>query len=260
VSPKLDGLRVKTTFEDGEPVWSSRGGKTYQVPGHLVAQLKTLHNVLGLDVLDGEGYIHNVKLQKTQSAIKKTNELTKKVTYQVFDIPMLDTIWDYRLHELRKVAFVVKSYGLDMINVVEQKLIDKTQIPSVLADYLEQGFEGTMYRNPKGLYEFKNKRSNDLLKHKEFFDSEAMVIDCIKDKNDEGVLTCAWAGVSPKFKIVTFELKMRGNHEYRGYGNQQTLIGKWITFKYQDLTEDGVPTFAVGLGERDCDDSGKPLE
>ena len=90
-SRKVDGLRVKTIFVNGEPEWHSRGGKTYPVPKHLIGQLKTLHEATGVESLDGEGYVHDIKLQKIQSCIKKPNELTQKVTYEIFDIPMLDS-------------------------------------------------------------------------------------------------------------------------------------------------------------------------
>lgn len=249
LSPKLDGLRVKTTFVDGEPVWSSRGGKVYPVPKHLIETLKSLH-VQGIDSLDGEAYIHGVKLQNIQSCVKKTNKLTPQVTYQVFDIPS-DKVWTERLKDLYMLDILL--WGTKHIDIVIQELCTKGELAGKLQGYLESGYEGVMLRNPKGLYAFQNKRSNDLLKYKLFKDSEAKVIGCSVDKNDEGVLLCEWNG-------VTVELKMKGDHEYRCYDNQVKLIGSWVNFTYQDLTEDGVPTFAVGQSERLCDSKGQPLE
>lgn len=249
ISPKLDGLRVKTTFVDGEPVWSSRGGKTYPVPTHLVNTLKELHKQ-GFNSLDGEAYIHGVKLQNIQSCVKKTNELTSQVTYQVFDVPS-DKVWCERLKDLEDVEKLL--WETEYVEVVIQELCIKKDLDYMLMKYLELDYEGVMLRNPKGLYAFQNKRSNDLLKYKLFKDSEAKVIDCRIDKNMEGVLLCEWNG-------VTFELKMKGDHDYRCYENQVNLIGSWINFTYQDLTEDGVPTFAVGQSERLCDSKGQPLE
>lgn len=249
ISPKLDGLRVKTTFVDGEPVWSSRGGKVYPVPEHLVEDLKDIHSK-GFDILDGEAYIHGVKLQKIQSCVKKTNELTPEVTYQVFDIPS-DKIWTKRLEDLGELGKLL--WETQYVDVVIQEVCTKSQLDSMLKKYLDLDYEGVMMRNPKGLYAFQNKRSNDLLKYKLFKDSEALVVDCRVDKNQEGVLLCKW-------NDVTVELKMKGDHEYRSYENQVKLIGSWINFTYQDLTEDGVPTFAVGQSERLCDSKGQPLE
>ncbi len=250
VSPKLDGLRVKTVFKDGNPVWESRGNKTYPVPEHLIPELKLL-NLQGYDSLDGEAYIHGIKLQKIQSCVKKHNELTHKVTYQIFDVPMLDTDWNNRNMKLTALKEVVND--LKMIDVVPQEFCTKKDLDKKLKSYLSEGFEGAMMRNLHGLYEFQNKRSNDLLKYKIMQDSEAKVLSCRVDKNQEGVLTCSWNGIE-------FELKMKGDHVYRSYENQCTLIGSWVNFKYQDTTEDGVPTFAVGMYVRECDNEGNPLE
>lgn len=249
-SPKLDGLRVKTIFKCGEPVWESRGGKTYPIPDHLVEELKTIYKA-GFESLDGEAYIHGVKLQKIQSCVKKHNELTPKVTYQVFDLPMKNVNWETRNLHLNALKSVTKD--LRMIDVVDQTFSDKSQLEDKLKEYLSKGYEGAMLRNLQGEYEFQNKRSNHLLKYKIMKDSEAKVLSCRVDKNQEGVLSCGWNGVE-------FELKMKGDHAYRSYENQLNLVGQWINFKYQDLTENGVPTFAVGMYVRECDSKGNPLE
>lgn len=64
VSMKLDGLRCKTVFVNGDPEWHSRGGKRYPVPLHLVEPLKVLHASTGASMLDGEAYVHQKKLQR----------------------------------------------------------------------------------------------------------------------------------------------------------------------------------------------------
>lgn len=249
ISPKLDGLRVKTTFVDGEPVWHSRGNKTYPVPVHLVDELKVI-NKAGFVSVDGEAYIHGIKLQKVQSCVKKTNELTSRVTYQIFDVPS-NQMWVGRLAQLTGLKTLTDI--MTMIDVVAQEYCTKKELDAKLKEYLDGGYEGCMLRNFGGLYAFQNKRSNDLLKYKLFHDSEALVVGCRVDKNQEGVLNCSWNGIE-------VELKMKGDHTYRCYENQLTLVGKWINFTYQDLTEDGVPTFAVGQYERDCTEKGVPLE
>ena len=248
ISPKLDGLRVKTVFEDGEPVWKSRGDKIYPVPKHLVEELKAI-NKAGFSSIDGEAYIHGVKLQKIQSCVKKTNDLTSEVTYQVFDLPSPHK-WSDRLLQLQSLKSLTDS--LKMVNVVEQEYCTKSGLDKKLQSYLDDGYEGAMMRNLNGLYAFQNKRSNDLLKYKLFKDSEAKVIGCRIDKNKEGVLLCEWQGVQ-------VEMKMKGDHAFRCYESQKKLIGSFINFTYQDLSEDGVPSFAVGQYVRDCDEEGNPL-
>ena len=271
-SPKLDGLRVKTVFNspahtDGlptqqaceVPIWKSRGNKEYQVPAQLVEELKLLKEHTGLSVFDGEAYIHGVKLQKIQSCVKKHNELTPKVTYQIFDVPDITKGWEERLADLTSLKRVVDLLELEYVAVVEQTLTSKDNIKELLQGYLVRGFEGAMYRNKGGKYLFQNKRSNDLLKHKEFFDSEARVVSCSEDKNGQGLFTMNW--VTPDTdNVVSFELSMNGPHVDNTYEKLSTRVGEWVHFKYQDLTEDGVPSFARGLYFRKCDSTGKPLE
>lgn len=260
VSPKLDGLRVKTTFVLGEPVWHSRGGKTYPVPSHLIPELKAL-NEAGYSVLDGEGYIHSTKLQKIQSCIKKTNELTPQVTYQIFDIPVLNKTWNTRLAMLNSLSSVIaQDRGkFKSVAVVDQMKCTKENLDGMLDYYLRLGFEGVMMRNLRGEYLFQNKRSNNLLKYKIMFDSECKVLSCVEDKNNQGLFTVEWTNPDDGV-TVQFSLSMNGAQEENSYSKLAQRIGEYVNFKYQDLTEDGVPTFARGLYFRECDYKGEPLE
>lgn len=70
--PKLDGLRCLITFDDhGEPVFNSRGNKTYPIQGKIVDQIKELQKVTGFAMFDGEVYLHGLSLQKIVSLAKK---------------------------------------------------------------------------------------------------------------------------------------------------------------------------------------------
>ena len=51
-----------------------------------------------------------------------------------------------------------------------------------------------------------------------------------------------------------------GKRYERDYETMTSLIGKWITFSYEELSEKGIPTKQVGEEERKCDDQGRPLE
>lgn len=256
-SRKIDGLRCKTIFVNGKPEWHSRGGKTYPVPEHLIPQLNHLHEVTGVESLDGEAYVSGYKLQKIQSCVKKPNDLTKKVTYEIFDVPMLDTPFVNRNCIME--SFKETVVELLHINIVEQELITKSELEEKLYQYLSEGFEGIMLRNQNGCYGFQNKRSNDLLKYKLMEDSECKVLSCQEDKNGQGLFTVEWTNPETNVK-VTFELSMNGSHESNTYEKLSKRLGEWVNFKYQDLTEDGVPTFARGLYFRKCDDRGNPLE
>lgn len=253
----VHNCRVKTIFVNGEPEWHSRGGKTYPVPKHLIGQLKTLHKATGVESLDGEAYVEGVKLQQIQSCVKKENSLTSQVTYEVFDVPMLNVGFADRNCILE--SFNEVTANLPHVNIVEQELITKAELNDKLSQYLSEGFEGIMLRNTRGLYEFQNKRSNDLLKYKLMNDNEAKVLSCEEDKNGQGKFMMEWT--SPyNNQVVQFELCMNGSHEENTYEKLSQRVGEWVCFKYQDFTESGVPTFARGLYFRECDANGNPVE
>ncbi len=70
--PKLDGLRCLITFDDhGEPVFNSRGNKTYPIQGKIVEQIKELRKATDFNMFDGEVYLHGLSLQKIVSLAKK---------------------------------------------------------------------------------------------------------------------------------------------------------------------------------------------
>ncbi len=248
-SRKLDGLRLKSEYLNGEIILHSRGGKSYPVPPHLEPQLKQLHEVSGLSQVDGEFYIHETPLQKIVSAAKKHNELTPQLEYHVFDIPLENKVW----FERKEVLESLDVSSLPSIFLVDNEVGTKSTLEELQAKYRSEGFEGVMLRNEMGYYAFQNKRSADLQKYKLFMDSEALVMSCREDKNQEGVLSCEWQGVS-------FDCKMKGSHDFRCFGVQQGLIGSWINFSYQDTSVDGVPIFPVGQYVRNCDANGKPLD
>ncbi len=251
VSPKLDGVRCLAVIEPGSVRFQSRGGKTYKVPPHIFDALQKLLLKVEQDklILDGELYIHGVSLQNIVSCVKKPNELTPSLEFWIFDVPS-DDVWSTRYANLSNLGLCLElTDPLKIVNNINCEHEEHAR--QMLAYFMERGFEGIMLRNPDGPYQF-NYRSPYLMKWKEFQDTEAKVVGVKKDKNGEGVLKCRLANG------VEFECKMVGSHDYRRFDSMMTLMGAWITVKFQALTDDGVPQFPVGLCVRDCDSNGYP--
>lgn len=262
ISPKLDGCRCLVTFNsDGEPIFNSRGGKEYPKHKHLVEQLKNLRKQTGFDSFDGEFYIHGLPLQNIVSLVKKIQPESSKLNYYIFDIPSAKP-WDEDYPHSRVCDLYTNVYQTvnkyksfySNIKVVEGFIIEnEQQVKDSIGRFMEQGYEGTIIRNFDGEYEY-GQRSNGLLKWKLFESEEAQVFDVEQDKNQEGVLHC-------RLKNGTiFKCKMKGTHEQRLYENQLKLVGKYITFTYQQLTVDGVPSFPVGICVRELDKDWLPRE
>lgn len=255
ISPKLDGLRALSKVVDGEVTLTTRGGKTYPCPEHIREALLEIYYEYEIDSLDGELYCHGMKLQDIVSTVKSETEDIKNIKFFVFDLPVKELPWERRMHVLKGLKedeSVIINKG---ISIVPNYFADNEEFAySFLLSSIRSGFEGIMLRNIYGLYLF-DFRSRDLLKWKLMQDSEALVLDVSEDGNGEGVLLCKM-----KDSDLTFECKMKGDYSFRCYENQKTLIGKWITYKYQALTNLGKPQFPVGLYVRNCDVDGNPVE
>lgn len=252
VSTKLDGVRCIADVEDGEVTLTSRGGKTYPCPDFLKKDLITLSLKTGVTKFDGELYIHGLSLQNIVSCVKKHNDNSKDIKYYIFDVPSSKP-WEDRYEDLKSLDGKAR---LDSIKIVMNTLVHSEKDAEFFLDkFIKEGFEGEMLRNLNGKYEF-NHRSADIQKWKRMKDSEALVLHVTEDKNGEGVLTCQMK----EDKNKTFDCKMIGDSDSRSVENQRKLIGKWITYKYQTLTDAGIPQFPVGLCARECDENGEPLE
>lgn len=253
VSAKLDGVRAMAfVCVSGSVSMTSRGGKQYDIPDHISEQLRALSSVSGVELFDGELYKHGLSLQNIVSAVKSVDNSDRNdLEYWVFDIPS-DKPWKDRYEDLMTCHNKAVEMGLESIKFVLNALVENEADGRLIMNhYLERGFEGMMLRNPEGVYRF-NHRSPDLMKWKDFYDLEAKVIEVSRDKLDEGVLECELRDGK------RFECKMRGKHVYRAYASMRTLIGAWITVRYQQFTDDGIPQFPVGVGVRECDEDGYP--
>ena len=95
--------------------------------------------------------------------------------------------------------------------------------------------EGLMLRDPKSYYE--RKRSKTLLKVKKFLDTEGIVIGFER---------------RPQGDIKNMRIRMKNGIEFNlggGLTDQERRsppkIGSTVTFKYQNLSDKGVPRFPI---------------
>jgi DNA ligase-1 len=255
LNPKLDGNRLLLT-SDMEGM--SKSGLDLDVPKHWERGLQLLQAFGFLqDGLDGEVYAGlksegGLSLQEIVSAFRKENENTHKLRYFVYDIPMPGTFEQRakRLAELHDRIARWEAEGIFIpIQVVWTGVANTPEEADTVYEHLvDLGYEGMMYRNAKGLYEF-GKRSYDLQKRKPRATDEAKVLSVRIDKNDCGVLTCELE------TGVTFDCLMRKDSHptinYRLFENAQQLIGKYIEFEMECLSDSGVPTKPVGIGIRE---------
>ena len=266
--PKLDGLRLTAGnrwIDNSDHEMMTRKGDTYNVP-HLMESTKMLLRIVNdicdkqghsqCQALDGEAYIHGLPLQKITSLARKYRKgKTEQLKYYIFDLIIPDMGFGKRYNILVKALREFNKIDNDhFVLVPVDTATNEDQMKELHGKYLEQGYEGLMIRHHDAHYGY-GKRSADLFKYKEFFDCEALIIDIWSDKNNNCMLTVQLkngleCGVTPK----------RTHDARKEMLNQKDdLIGKWITVKYQALTDDGNLQFPVGLDIRECDAEGNPI-
>jgi DNA ligase-1 len=236
MSEKLDGCRA---LWNGEK-FLSRQGKEFHAPDWFKQNLRTNFS------LDGELWGGRSNFQKTVSALRKLRPIDSEwegIKYVVFDAPTFDGKFEERIDYL---LFLFPEFGKEArrVEVLEhKKCANLKHLNSFLSTVQKKGGEGVMLRKPLSLYE--SGRSDTLLKVKTFFDDEAIVIEHLRGKgrNQErlGALKVQWKEV--QFKIGT------------GLSDEQRenppIVGSKVTFRYQELSRDGIPRFPSFVSVRD---------
>lgn len=251
--PKLDGVRC-IVKRDG--MWTRNGKKIVSAP-HIFEEIAPIFNRMPNLVLDGELYNHDLKhdFNKLISLVKKTkpsqqdlDDSKALVEYHIYDIPSYGCGFSCRLKGLRVLHTLPTEYCkmVDTFHVNnEDELQDKYN------DFMELGYEGSMVRTVNSPYE--NKRSNHLLKMKEFEDAEYEIMGMVEGT---GNFTGKCGGMVFKTDNGTeFNAIPNGDWQYLEHlwNNKQDLIGKQATVKYFNLTPDGVPRFPKVIAIRDYD-------
>uniref|UniRef100_A0AAU8GE55 DNA ligase n=1 Tax=Salmonella phage vB_SEnST11_KE22 TaxID=3161173 RepID=A0AAU8GE55_9CAUD len=221
-----DLKRYQKAIDNGEQVWKDFDGDEYDVS---IEPVKDVDRYGGYSSLDLE--------------------------YHIFDIPVnANSPWhsqDHnktRLADLNAVAEAVEcEIEVPKISIVHGEFVaNENAVKRFIGRYMQDGYEGVIIRNFKGVYEF-GQRSSDLQKWKLFQDGEAKVLDSVEDKNGEGVLLCE------EKDGTRFNCKMKGTHEERSQARMLLLVDKFINFTFQARTDDGVPQFPVGQSVREVD-------
>ena len=249
--PKLDGFRCLSSTGS----MLSRGGKQFVSVPHIADALSALFRLNQGLILDGELYTHTLKenfdkigslVRKTKPTAEDIEESAKYVEYHVYDIASHNGTFDERTSVLKQMlAFLNNPY---IVYVPTTLCTDEDEINEAYAEYLANGYEGQMLRNPDSLYE--GGRSKNLLKRKEFFDEEYEVVSLEEGQGN-------WSGYA---KAVYF--RMPGDRRTKGgdypkagiKGSQEytakLLAGplpKTVTVRYPNLTPEGVPRFPIAV-------------
>ena len=241
IQPKLDGVRCLFT-KDGA---FSRTGKKFMNVRHIEMALKSFFDQQPDVTLDGELYNHKLKrdFEKIISLVRKqkptdtdrrdAQHLVQFHVYDYFDGVMYDS-YDTRRDQL----ICSNIYDAQIKYVHADRVHSYEAARDFHAAYLSEGYEGSIIRLD-GLY--KHGRSYDLMKFKDFSDTEATIIGYEIGKGKR-------TGTLGKFIMLDDEGVEFGCPPGRGYTykdladmlvNITDYIGKRATFTYFQRTQAG---------------------
>ena len=270
VSPKLDGVRC--IILNGVAV--SRNLKPIKNQ-FVQSKLAKLPDGIDGELIVGAPTGEDVWNRTNSGVMRSAGQ--PGFTFHVFDylqvqagvhgklIPFFD-----RLAEARAIC---ARRGWPCEAVKHHQIHDLAGLDYIEDFYVNEGYEGVMLRDPKGHYKFGKSTLTEggLLKLKRWHDAEATVIGFVermhngneatidalgrtkrssaKDgktgRGDLGALVCEFNGA--EFEIGTgFSDAQRAEL----WDNQASYLGSMVTFKYQQLSEIGVPRFPVFKGFR----------
>ena len=240
IQPKLDGVRCVFT-KDGA---YSRTSKEFKNLAHIEAELIPFFKERPDFVLDGELYNHNLKndFEKIISLVRKQKptaddrlEARRLVQFHIYDY--IDG--RYNSYKTRMQSLATSDLYSPSIQYVPAKLVDSYNYARELhQEFLDQGYEGSIIRLD-GLY--KHGRSYDLMKFKDFSDTEATIIGYELGKGKR-------TGTLGKFIMLDDEGIQFGCPPGKGYTYKDLAnmllkvndyIGQRATFTYFQRTKAG---------------------
>lgn len=232
MSEKLDGVRA---YWDGE-AFVSRLGNRFYAPEWFTEDLPA-------DTLDGELWVGRKLFSKTISIVRSGagGEEWKSVSYVVFDAPNARGGFEDRLAHVDKVLKKAQARYARALEHVVCGGFDHLREELTRVERL--GGEGLMLREPRSSYTVG--RSTSLLKVKTFHDAEGRIVAHVpgagKHKGRLGAVVCELPSG------VTFNIGTGFSDAER---REPPPIGSVVTFRFQELTDDGIPRFPSWVGVR----------
>lgn len=240
VQPKINGIRA---IHKKENLVTLQGNNINSVP-----HIKEILNKYGLqkEYIDGELYRKGFSLQTIRSIVVRKNihKHFKKIDYYIFDVIDLEKTFEERYKKI-KIWTKLFSHSSNVKIVPTYKVFNKDEIWVYLKKFKDQGYEGIIVRNPKGLYKI-GKRSNDLLKFKPTKTDKYLIVGVTEEKDIYG---------NPKNRLGAFILADKKDNRFKvGTGpffteetrinlwqKKDELIGRYAIVKYVEITDRGIP-------------------
>ena len=251
-SRKINGVRCLIYYKDGKVRTSSRGAINYDfaichiVDHPLLEQFFERHPSI---ILDGEIYKFGWTLNKISGLCRHIEKLSQTEPlefywYDIYDLDNPDLSFEVRLEMMEDFAAELElssnfnpesEWEEDALKIrlLPQKLMSGWSICKKYHDeYVKEGWEGLVIRKIDAPYG-PGKRSNDMIKIKEYFDAEYEIVGLSEGLRDEDMCFVMKTPEGQEFKA-----KPHGDRAQKQWyrDHLDELIGKMGTIKYFEMS------------------------
>jgi DNA ligase-1 len=234
VSEKLDGVRA---LWDGRQL-RFRSGNPVPAPAWFIAGLPP-------QALDGELWIARNRFEQVSGIVRRQQPVDadwRQVRYMIFELPDAPGPFTARIAQIHAI---VSAANVPWLRVVEQfRVANHGALMQRMNAVVQAGGEGLMLHLADAPY--LTGRQDVLLKLKPWQDAEAVVVGYTAGSGKYHGLTGALEVQMPDGKRFLI-----GSGLTDAMRRNPPAIGSLITYRYQALTQDGVPRFARYLRLRE---------
>ena len=256
MQPKIDGVRCTATLENGKVKMFTRKGKNFTVMSHIEIELRMLLERADTDnfYIDGELYSDELTFQELAGTVRRSEndqDTLNKIYFIVFDCFNTDKEeWTFS-DRWKFITNLYDEYPKQNIKLIETLVVHtESQLRDKHNAYIQDGYEGIMVRNASGNYKL-GYRSADLQKLKSFIDDEYTITNYKEGEGTEA--GCVVWQCETGQRNQSFWVRPMGDRKERQelFLNGDKYLGNKLTVRYQELTDDGIPRFPVGIEIRD---------
>jgi ATP-dependent DNA ligase len=249
IQPKLDGYRM--IFNSKNKSCNSRQGKSFDAIKRN-GLYKELCSIKEIVILDGELYQHggifeHLGILRKKNLDESDYKKLEQIEYHVYDYIDETKTYTERLDFL-KTFFSKNSF--QHIRFVETRTVSsENDLKDQHLNFVNDSYEGSIVRTASGKYRCKA-RSQDLLKFKDFVDSEYKIVGFTSEQDTASNKDLiVWVCVNENGD--KFNVRPKGTREERNelYKRGQEFIGQQIQVKYFELTDSGIPRFPTTKSE-----------
>ena len=257
-SKKLDGVRCLMYWDGKEIHTASRGGEGYDPATTHIREKESLINFFKENptiILDGELYKHGKTLQQISGAARLEKnaydcDWLEYWVYDCYDTANPDMIAKERQSFLSSnFPYPVNSefnevIGAKIIIVDQHKVSGEENIWKLHDQYVSEGFEGCVIRDPNRPYK-PNGRTNDMLKFKNYKSEDFKVIDYqLGSRGSEDMCFICELEDGRTFKAMPCGTREDKEEYIANFDSKYK--GHMLECTYFNLSDNGIPTQPKG--------------